>query len=365
MDIQTHARTHFKTGLKHVCILLLYIAAALTIIHWQHSHSDGAMDLLQNYVLNAVSNIQDILRILTSHFECVKKESDDMISDIKDLREFTHDLNSDLREDITTLQKKIDILIIEFENNNNQCEDGDALIIYGDIIPQGTATENCKDIVLNLFWQHLNMNLDESELTIAHRIGEKPTNDVDNRKILFKPSRKKFSYRIFQAICELNPPFYVNYFSIYTRTKIDYIISQLKTNFPDKIRGFYSHNNETCILFNICDYTTNVTSTFDWIDTKNSSICEVDNRIIYISIKTFADLERFTTLYHNTPAYNKTCIHYKSYSRSSNVTNPFDESENEVIDEIGHGVIYISIKTLSELENFMSLYLNVSIGLYL
>ena len=191
-----------------------------------------------------------------------------MISNVKDLREETYDLTSDLREDITTLQKKVDALNIEYDNNI-QYEDGEGLIISGDIIPQGTATENCKDIVFNLFYQHLNMNLDETDLTFAYRIGENPTNSVDNRKIFFKPSRKQLSYRIFQAFGELNPPFFVNYYSVYTRTKIDYIISQLKSNFPDKIRGFYSHKNETCILFNICDYSTTLTSTFDWIETEN------------------------------------------------------------------------------------------------
>ena len=48
------------------------------------------------------------------------------------------------------------------------------LIISGDIIQHGTPTENCNDIVLNLFWHHLNMNLDENELSISDdSIGER------------------------------------------------------------------------------------------------------------------------------------------------------------------------------------------------
>ena len=89
------------------------------------------------------------------------------------------------------------------------------------------------------------MNLDEAELTVAHHIGEKPTNGVDNRKIFFKPTRKQLSYRMFHASCEQNPPFYVNYYSAYTRRKIDYIMRQLKINFPDKIRGHHSNDSET------------------------------------------------------------------------------------------------------------------------
>ena len=72
------------------------------------------------------------------------------------------------------------------------------------------------------------MNLDEDELTVANRIGEKPINGVDNRKIFFKPTRKPLSHRIFHATYELNPPFYVNYYLVHARRKIDNIIRQLK-----------------------------------------------------------------------------------------------------------------------------------------
>ena len=113
MHIQTQARTH-SSRFKHVCIILLYIADASSTTHSQRRHSEATMDFLQSHVLKAVSSIQDILQIITSLFECVKKESDDMISNIKDLREETYDLTSDLREDITTLQKKVDSLSIEW-----------------------------------------------------------------------------------------------------------------------------------------------------------------------------------------------------------------------------------------------------------
>ena len=107
------------------------------------------------------------------------------------------------------------------------------------------------------------MNLDEDELTVAHRIGEKPINVVDDRKIFFKPTRKQLSHRIFHASCELNPLFYVNYHLVYTRIKTDYVIRQLRINFPDKIRVHHSYNDETRILFNSYDYSSNPTHTLN------------------------------------------------------------------------------------------------------
>ena len=51
----------------------------------------------------------------------------DMISNIKDWREEIYDLNSNLKEDISSSQKKVDILNVEFDNIN-QYEHGDGLL---------------------------------------------------------------------------------------------------------------------------------------------------------------------------------------------------------------------------------------------
>ena len=45
----------------------------------------------------------------------VKKENNDIISHIKDLREETNDFISYLKDNISTLEKKVDSLIVEIE----------------------------------------------------------------------------------------------------------------------------------------------------------------------------------------------------------------------------------------------------------
>ena len=115
------------------------------------------------------------------------------------------------------------------------------------------------------------MNLVEYELIIAHPIGEKPINGFDNGKIFLKPTRKQLTHRISYTTCELNPTFYVNYYFIHTRSKINYIIRQLKMNYPNKIKGHHSYNNKTCIIYSISDYSSNVTSTLE-LDIKESNL---------------------------------------------------------------------------------------------
>jgi len=115
------------------------------------------VEVIQSQILRIISCIhqgkdtEEVVQVLTSLFECLKKENNDIISDIKDLGEEANDLISDLKDDVFNLDKEVDSLNVEIDNIN-QYEHGDGLVISGDIIPHGTSTENCKDIVLDLFW---------------------------------------------------------------------------------------------------------------------------------------------------------------------------------------------------------------------
>ena len=137
------------------------------------------------------------------------------------------------------------------------------------------------------------MNSGEDELSNSHGIGEKLINCVDNRKIFLKPTRKQLAYRIFHTTCELNLPFYVNYYFIHTRSKIGYIICQLKIYYPNEIKECHSYNNETCNLYNTREYSSNITST--------PSLGETEDRTTHIIIGTLADLERFMFVHLNQP----------------------------------------------------------------
>ena len=63
--------------------------------------------------------MEEIVLVLTSLFECIKKENNDMTSNIKDLREETNYLISDL---------KADSLNVELDNINKY-EHGDDLVV--------------------------------------------------------------------------------------------------------------------------------------------------------------------------------------------------------------------------------------------
>ena len=153
-------------------------------------------------------------------------------------------------------------------------------------------------ILLHLFWHHLNMNLGEYELSISRRVGEKHIDGFDNHEIFLKTTIKQPFHRILYATCELSPPFYFNYYSIHARSEIIEIIRQLEINYPNKIKGYHSNNNETCILSNTQDYTSNVTSTPSWLKQRiEPSISQSEHQMIQ------KDLCRYT-LIHNRFLFN-------------------------------------------------------------
>ena len=71
------------------------------------------MDAIQNQILRIISctyqnkDTEEVVQVITSLFECLKKENNDLISYIKELREEVNDLISNLREDISTLEKEV------------------------------------------------------------------------------------------------------------------------------------------------------------------------------------------------------------------------------------------------------------------
>ena len=60
--------------------------------------------------------MEEILQVITSLFDCLKKENNDMISDTKALREDTYEFITDLKVDISTLEKKFVSLNIALDN---------------------------------------------------------------------------------------------------------------------------------------------------------------------------------------------------------------------------------------------------------
>ena len=101
-----------------------------------------------------------------------------------------NDKISDLKVDISTLEKKFDSLNVVMILINPY-EHGVGLVISGDIISHGSPTENCKDIVFNLFWHYLNTHLGEDELSIFFEFEKNLLMVLSTPLLGFSEMRKK------------------------------------------------------------------------------------------------------------------------------------------------------------------------------
>ena len=74
--------------------------------------------------------------------------------------------------------------------NNDQYDHRDTLILSGPEICTVTLDEKPKENQQALLRCHLNFNIYRSNVSVAPRLGQKPANSQDKRKIIFKLCRR-------------------------------------------------------------------------------------------------------------------------------------------------------------------------------
>ena len=155
----------------------------------------------------------------------------------------------ELQQQVDTLEKKVDKLEASIDQTS-QYERRDTIVLSGPSIPNITQGENCKTIARDLFWQHLRMNIEENDISTAHRIGRQQNENSDKRNIILKLCRRDQVRDIFVNCKTMRPPFYVNDSLIPTptRNKICYVLRQLKKKYPSKIKGCSSFNGVPRVL---------------------------------------------------------------------------------------------------------------------
>ena len=97
-------------------------------------------------------------------------------------------------------------------------------------VPNFDQPKNTKNIVLQLFKDHLRLNLTDQDISISHRLQRprSPTADHDRRNIIVRFCRKDLIGTIFRACKEMTPPFYINESLTPVRRTICYALRTLK-----------------------------------------------------------------------------------------------------------------------------------------
>ena len=176
---------------------------------------------------------KEIFKLLLSFFNQLMTEKDDRVNE--------------LENKVNNLEKTVEKLSNQIDETSQYAR-RDTLIISGNSVPTVIAGENCKNICTNLFREHLHLNIGAKDISVAHRIGKKPNGQTDKRNIIFKLCQRDVVPEIYSACKQLKPPFFINDSLTPTRSKIAYILRQLKKKYPNVIKGCRSYNGEPKVM---------------------------------------------------------------------------------------------------------------------
>ena len=123
-------------------------------------------------------------------------------------------------------------------------------------VPIFDKSENTKSIVRQLIKDHLKLDLAETDISIAHRLGpskgkNKPAkHQEDRRSIIFRLCRKDLVGAIFSHCKKSPPPFFINESLTPLRNKICYSLRALKKSHPTVINKVRTYNGIPRVFVN-------------------------------------------------------------------------------------------------------------------
>lgn len=107
---------------------------------------------------------------------------------------------NDLKDKVQDLETNIDSV--------DQYERRDTIIVSGPLIPEESHQENAANIIITAIRDHLKINLKESDINIAHRIGSAHTQH--KRPIIVKLGNRSLKHDLVGACIQMKPQLYIN-----------------------------------------------------------------------------------------------------------------------------------------------------------
>ena len=199
----------------------------------QMSSKDGRaivpvlVELFRSFEENQKAMFQE----LKEEFRTAMKEKDDVISK----------LNSEvdrLKVCVSKLEERIE--------TNDQYERRDTLVLSGSAIPASSPNENCAQLVKNLIQSNLNIRVDESDFSVAHRLGEKPaTQRPDRRGLIVKFCRRSTKTDVLLSARKKKPNnFFINESLTPANQTIAFVLRKMKRLSPTDHRCFHIRRQE-------------------------------------------------------------------------------------------------------------------------
>ena len=162
------------------------------------------------------------------------------------------DILSQKNEMISGLQTKVTELEHEVNNLKTLVDDADAyerrdtVILSGAELPSAQLGENCTGVLISTVKDKLNIIIDRSDISVAHRLGKKPTTQgPDKRPIIAKLCRRETKHSLISASRRTKAPgFFINESLSPQRSSIFKTMRKIRKEHPDVVKGCNTHDGK-------------------------------------------------------------------------------------------------------------------------
>ncbi|XP_063854411.1 probable serine/threonine-protein kinase pkgA [Scylla paramamosain] len=176
------------------------------------ANSDPNMENLANIDECELTQLTDslseeskvLVKVLT---RMISMKIKDEIKGLKDKLEEKDSQIASLKEDISQLNEKIQILETNIDSVD-QYERRDTIIVSGPVLQEENPAENAANIITSMFKDHLKVNISYSDINIAHRIGS--VNTQRKRPIIVKLTNRSLKHDLIGACIKMKPQLYIN-----------------------------------------------------------------------------------------------------------------------------------------------------------
>ena len=114
---------------------------------------------------------------------------------------------TNLKGEVKDLQEKLHSVETHMDSID-QYERNDTVIVSGPSLPEESAQENAKSLLVSTIKEKLKINIKEEDLSVAHRLG--PAHQNKRRPIIAKLVSRSLKYDLVWACTNLKPDLYVN-----------------------------------------------------------------------------------------------------------------------------------------------------------
>ena len=183
---------------------------------------------------------QKIVQAITAHLDLLREEFRmQMAEKDKEIAKL-NEVVSTLKCNVMKLEERLE--------DADAYERRDTLIFSGDAIPEAKTGENCSAIIKEIVKTKLHINMGDSDISTAHRMGKRMNNQrPDKRSIIIKLRRRDQKAGILHACRQFKPDFYVNESLSPTRSTIMYALRKARKQFPRIISGCNSINGRVFV----------------------------------------------------------------------------------------------------------------------